>query len=101
MKEAPPRVRPFHCTLDLLTPVITPNGGNSTAQFLVVGDCVCADSCSPIEKCVPMGPFYMSHILQLKGKSTQSDVCRTIMKHVKFIFGPFWKDQFLDKVACF
>ena len=35
-----PRVRPFHCTSARLTPTITPNVGNSNAQFLLVGDCV-------------------------------------------------------------
>ena len=35
-----PRVRPFHCTSARLTPTITPNVGNSNAQFLIVGDCV-------------------------------------------------------------
>ena len=34
------RVRPLHCTSDGLTPTITPNVGNSNAQFLIVGDCV-------------------------------------------------------------
>ena len=33
-------VRPLHCTSDGLTPTITPNVGNSNAQFLIVGDCV-------------------------------------------------------------
>ena len=34
------RARPFHCTSARLTPTITPNVGNSNAQFLLVGDCV-------------------------------------------------------------
>ena len=29
-----------HCTLVGLTPTITPNVGNSSASFLLVGDCV-------------------------------------------------------------
>ena len=36
------RVRLFHCTLVWLTPTITPNVGNLSAQFLLVGDCACA-----------------------------------------------------------
>ena len=39
-EDGSPRVRPFHCTQVRLTPVITPNVGNSTASFLLVGDCV-------------------------------------------------------------
>ncbi len=38
-----PRVRPFHCTPVGLTFAITPNAGDSGAQFLLVGDCVRAD----------------------------------------------------------
>ena len=34
------RVRPFHCTTVWLTFAITPNVGDSGAQFLLVGDCV-------------------------------------------------------------
>lgn len=34
------RLRPDHCTAVGLTPTITPNVGNSSAQFLLVGDCV-------------------------------------------------------------
>ena len=34
------RVRPFHCTSVGLTFAITPNVGDSGAQFLLVGDCV-------------------------------------------------------------
>ena len=37
-------VRLFHCTKDWLTPTITPNVGNLSAQFLIVGDCVRAIS---------------------------------------------------------
>ena len=33
-----PRARPFHCTSVGLTPAITPNVGNSSASFLLVGD---------------------------------------------------------------
>ena len=35
-----PRVRPFHCTSVGLTPAIISNVDNSTASFLLVGDCV-------------------------------------------------------------
>ena len=35
-----PRVRPYHCTSVRLTLAITPNVGDSGAQFLLVGDCV-------------------------------------------------------------
>ena len=41
-----PRVRLFHCTEDELTSTITPNVGNSSASFLLVGDCVRAIPCS-------------------------------------------------------
>ena len=33
-------LRLIHCTLNVLLPVISPNVGNSTAEFVVVGDCV-------------------------------------------------------------
>lgn len=35
-----PRARFINCTLDALTPAISPNVGNSNAKFVVVGDCV-------------------------------------------------------------
>ena len=35
-----PRARPFHCTTIGLTRAITPNVGDSSTLFLVVGDCV-------------------------------------------------------------
>ena len=35
-----PRARPFHCTSVGLTPAIISNVDNSTASFLLVGDCV-------------------------------------------------------------
>ena len=44
-----PRVRLFHCTEEELTSTITPNVGNSSASFLLVGDCVRAIPC-----CTPM-----------------------------------------------
>ena len=44
-----PRARQFHCTTELLTPAISPNVGNSGAQFLLVGICVRAN------------PFYHLH----------------------------------------
>ena len=34
------RARPFHCTSVGLTPAIISNVDNSTASFLLVGDCV-------------------------------------------------------------
>ena len=40
-----PRVRLFHCTEEELTSTITPNVGNSSASFLLVGDCVRAIPC--------------------------------------------------------
>ena len=40
-----PRARLIHCTLDVLTPAISPNVGNSTAYFVVVGDCVLTLPC--------------------------------------------------------
>ena len=33
-------MRPFHCTQTGLTPAITPNVGNSSVEFLLVGTCV-------------------------------------------------------------
>ena len=39
---SPLRMRPSHCTSTGLTPAITPNVGNSSVYFLVVGTCVCA-----------------------------------------------------------
>ena len=33
-------MRPFHCTTVGLTAAITPNVGDSGAQFMLVGDCV-------------------------------------------------------------
>ena len=44
-----PRARLLHCTSELLTPAISPNVGNSGAQFLLVGICVRAN------------PFYHLH----------------------------------------
>ena len=44
-----PRARLLHCTTELLTPAISPNVGNSGAQFLLVGICVRAN------------PFYHLH----------------------------------------
>ena len=38
-----PRARLLHCTPELLTPAISPNVGNSGAQFLLVGICVRAN----------------------------------------------------------
>ena len=35
-----PRVRLIHCTSDVLTPVMSPSVGNSTASFVGVGDWV-------------------------------------------------------------
>ena len=35
-------MRPSHCTETGLTPVITPNVGNSSIEFLLVGTCICA-----------------------------------------------------------
>ena len=35
-----PRTRLTHCTASVLTPAISPNARNSTAKFVVVGDCV-------------------------------------------------------------
>ena len=40
-----PRARPFHCTPVGLTPAISPNVGNSTALFVLVGICVRANPC--------------------------------------------------------
>ena len=39
------RARPFHCTPVGLTPAISPNVGNSTALFVLVGICVRANPC--------------------------------------------------------
>ena len=33
-------MRPFYCTKTGLTPAITPNVGNSSVEFLLVGTCV-------------------------------------------------------------
>ena len=50
-----PRARPFHCTPVGLTPAISPNVGNSTALFVLVGICVRANPCkinrNKIEDC--------------------------------------------------
>ena len=45
-RGASSRARLFHCTLIRLTPAITPNVGNSTVQFVIVGTCVRA---SPLQ----------------------------------------------------
>lgn len=37
-----PRARLIHYTPDVVTPAISPNAGNLTAEFMVVGDCVCS-----------------------------------------------------------
>ena len=44
------RARPFHCTPVGLTPAISPNVGNSTALFMLVGICVRANPCKMIQK---------------------------------------------------
>ena len=42
-------MRPFHCSSVGLTPAITPNVGNSTVQFLVVGTCVRASPLTNVQ----------------------------------------------------
>jgi hypothetical protein len=40
------RARLLHCTKEWLTPAISPNVGNSTSSFLLVGICVRANPCN-------------------------------------------------------
>ena len=45
------RARLLHCTKEWLTPAISPNVGNSTSSFLLVGICVRANPCNLDLKC--------------------------------------------------
>ena len=66
------RVRLFHCTLVWLTPTITPNVGNLSAQFLLVGDCACA-----------LPQFY-----QWKNKTILVELARRCSYNCSFFRGP-------------
>ena len=52
-----PRARLLHCTTEWLTPAISPNVGNSGAQFLLVGICVRAN------------PFYHYLVIEIAARS--------------------------------
>ena len=58
------RVRPFHCSSVGLTPAITPNVGNSTVQFLVVGTCVRASPLTIVQSIQPTLAKSHKHFLK-------------------------------------
>ena len=62
-----PRARPFHCTSVGLTPAIISNVDNSTASFLLVGDCVRAipwiyNSLAPVHELCQVKLFKFNRI---------------------------------------
>ena len=83
------RARLLHCTKEWLTPAISPNVGNSTSSFLLVGICVRAN---PFKLTVSCTTKHVRHVY-LHLSSTCTATQGGAVGQLFCLFSPFWVDE--------
>ena len=83
------RARLLHCTKEWLTPAISPNVGNSTSSFLLVGICVRANPFNLTVPCTTEGGRHVYLHLSWTCTATQGGAVSQFF----YLFSPFWVDE--------